>query len=271
MKKFLFILSVSVSLMVSGCLEIEEGIKLNEDGSGTMEIKTDMGEIMSMLSMMSAGKEDQKINKDTVITYKSYLDTAKSLTAAEKNLLQNAAWKIKMNSEEGIFLLTLSAPFKKPSEVNEILAVLQKWDNVDMMGEAVKGLTPGGADSSGGMDLGLGGMGGGNRTTGDMTKDYFKTKWENGKLSKKLDAEKYKNIGDDKDLNSFKEMGAMAAGGGDILEKITVVTKFVLPRPVKKVEGKNVKLSDDKKTVTISCPVSDIYTDSKNFEYEIEY
>ena len=270
MKKFLFILLASVSLMVSGCLEIEEGIKLNEDGSGIMEIKTDMGEIMSMISMMGAGK-GEKINKDTVIGYKNYLDTAKSLTAAEKNLLRNAEWKIKMNSDEGVFLMTLSAPFKNPGQVNEILAVLQKWDKVDMMGEAMKGLIPGGADSTGGMDLGLGEMGGGNKTTGDMTKDYFKSKWENGKLSKKLDAEKYKKIGDDEGLNSFKQMGAMAPGGEDILEKITVVSKFVLPRPVKKAEGKNVKLSDDKKTVTISCPVSDIYTNPKNFEYEIEY
>jgi hypothetical protein len=270
MKKFLLILLASVSLMISGCLEIEEGIKFNEDGSGTMEIKSDMSELMSMLSMMGAGK-GETINKDTVISYKDYLDTAKSLTAPEKDLLRNAEWKIKMNSEEGVFLMTLSAPFKNPGQVNEILAVLQKWDNVDMMGEAMKGLAPGGADPTGGMDLGLDGIGGGNRTTGDMTKDYFNVEWKNGKLSKKLDAAKYKKIGDDKDLNSFKEMGAMAPGGGDILEKITVVSKFVLPRPVKKAEGKNVKLSDDKKTVTISCPVSDIYTDPKNFEYEIEY
>ena len=74
MKKILLILLASVSLMVSGCLEIEEGIKLNDDGSGTMEVKTDMGEIMSMLSMMGAGK-GEKINKDTIISYKGYLDT----------------------------------------------------------------------------------------------------------------------------------------------------------------------------------------------------
>jgi len=270
MKKFLFILLASVSLMVSGCLEIEEGIKLNDDGSGTMEIKTDMGEIMSMLSMMG-GDKGEKINKDTVIGYKSFLDTAQSLTAKEKDLLRNAEWRIKMNSDDGVFFMTLSAPFKNPGEVNQILDVLKKWDNADMMGEAMKGLIPGGQDSSGGMGLGMEGMGGGNKSTGDMTKDYFKTSWKNGKLSKKLDTEKYKKIGEDESLNSFKQMGAMAQGAGDILEQITVVSKFVLPRPAKKVEGKNVKLSDDKKTVTISCPVSEIYTAPKNFEYEIEY
>jgi hypothetical protein len=64
------------------------------------------------------------------------------------------------------------------------------------------------------------------------------------------------------------------AGGGsgdEMLEKIDVITKFILPRPVKKAEGKNIKLSDDKKTVTISCPISDIYTAPHNFEYKVEY
>lgn len=257
----------SLALMISGCLEIEESINLNDDGSGTLEIKTDMSELMAMLAMMGADKGD-KINKDTVIAYKSYLDTAQSLTEAEKKLLHNATWTIKMNSDEGIMFMTLKAPFKNPGEVNQIMAVLQKWDNVDIMGEAMKGLAP---DNSTGGGMGMGEMGGGKKSTGDMTKDYFFTKWEKGKLSKKLDAEKYKKIGKDEGLNSFKQMGEMAPGGGDILEKITVVTKFVLPKPAKKAEGKNIKLSTDKKTITISSPVSDIYTHPKNFEYEIEY
>ena len=257
----------SLSLIISGCLEIEEGISLNEDGSGMMEIKTDMSELMGMMAMMGGGKSE-KINKDTIISYKSYLDTAQSLNESEKNLLRNATWNIKMNSDEGVMYMTLKAPFKNPGEVNEIMAVLQKWDNVNIMSETMKGLAP---DSSAGAEMGMEGMGSGKNSLGDMTKDYFITKWENGKLSKKLDEEKYKELSKDEGLNSFKQMGEMAPGGGDILEKITVVTKFALPRAAKKVEGKNVKLSDDKKSVTITSPVSAIYTDPKSFEYKIEY
>jgi hypothetical protein len=47
------------------------------------------------------GGKGETINKDTVIAY--HLDTAQSLTAPEKDLLRNAEWKIKMNSEEGVF------------------------------------------------------------------------------------------------------------------------------------------------------------------------
>ena len=114
----------SLSLIISGCLEIEEGISLNEDGSGMMEIKTDMSELMGMMAMMGGGKSE-KINKDTIISYKSYLDTAQSLNESEKNLLRNATWNIKMNSDEGVMYMTLKAPFKNPGEVNEIMAVLK--------------------------------------------------------------------------------------------------------------------------------------------------
>ena len=132
-------MSASLSLIVSGCLEIEEGISLNADGSGTMEIKTDMSELMGMIAMMG-GDKSEKINKDTIISYKTYLDTAQSLTEKEKNLLRNATWNIKMNSDEGIMYMTLKAPFKNPGQVIEIMAVLQKWDNVNVMGETMKGL-----------------------------------------------------------------------------------------------------------------------------------
>ena len=266
MKKNLLIPACFVSLFFSGCLEIEQGITLNDDGSGKMDLKTDMSQIMAMASMM--GKEE-KINKDTVINYKAYIDTAQSLSAKEKELVSKASWRLRMNSDDGVFDLTLHTDFKDLKEIDQLLAVLSKWDNSDIVGNALKDLAPPGA--GGGMDDMK--MGGGNKDIGDMTKDYFKTNWQNGKLSKSLDTVAYKKIGEDESLNSFKQLGELAGGGSgeDILEKINVITKFVLPRPVKKAEGKNIKLSNDKKTVTISTPVSDIYTAPHNFEYKIEY
>jgi hypothetical protein len=266
MKKFLFILIGLVSLIFSGCLEIEQGITLNNDGSGKMDLKTDMSQIMAMASMMG---KDEKINKDTIISYKSYVDTAKSLTEAEKELVRKASWRLRMNSDDGVFDITLRTDFKDLKEIDQLLAILSKWDNLDIVGNALKDLAPPAA--GGGMDNM--GMGGGTKDIGDMTKDYFKTDWKNGKLSKSLDAEAYKKINEDENLNSIKQLGGLAGGGNgdEILEKINVTTKFLLPRPAKKTEGKNIKLSDDKKTITITCPISDIYTAPHNFEYKIEY
>jgi hypothetical protein len=95
MKNCLFVLICLLSFIFSGCLEIEQGIILNNDGSGKMALKTDMSQIMAMLSAMG---KDEKISKDTVINYKSYLDTAKSLTTAEKELVSKASWHLRMNS-----------------------------------------------------------------------------------------------------------------------------------------------------------------------------
>jgi hypothetical protein len=110
-----------------------------------------------------------------------------------------------------------------------------------------------------------------NKNIGDMTKDYFKTSWQNGKLLKVLDTAAYKKIEDDETLNSFKKLGELVPGGEKILENINVIAKFVLPRPATKAEGKNLKISADKKTITVSNLVADIYDKPQNFEYTIEY
>lgn len=44
-----------------------------------------------------------------------------------------------------------------------------------------------------------------------------------------------------------------------------------LPKPAKKTEGKNVKLSDDKKKVTITSSAEDFFDDAAGLEFKIEY
>ena len=47
--------------------------------------------------------------------------------------------------------------------------------------------------------------------------------------------------------------------------------KFNLPKPAKKAEGKNVKLSEDKKKVTITTSAEDFFEDVSKLEFRIEY
>jgi hypothetical protein len=44
-----------------------------------------------------------------------------------------------------------------------------------------------------------------------------------------------------------------------------------LPKPAKKAEGAKIKLSDDKKTVTINATLSDLFNDPNSFAYRVEY
>jgi hypothetical protein len=48
-------------------------------------------------------------------------------------------------------------------------------------------------------------------------------------------------------------------------------TVINLPKPAKKAEGKGVKLSNDRKKITIEGTLDDFFEDATYFEYEIEY
>jgi hypothetical protein len=65
-------------------------------------------------------------------------------------------------------------------------------------------------------------------------------------------------------MQAMKEM----AGQG---MPINTTLIFNLPRPAKKAEGKNVKLSADKKKVTITSSIDDFFDDVTKLEFKIEY
>ena len=94
--------------------------------------------------------------------------------------------------------------------------------------------------------------------------DYYKYEYKKGKISKKLNKEMYAHVENDKTLASLKEMNQMGISS-------TMKTIFNLPRPAKKAEGKGVKLSSDRKKVTIEGSLDDFFEDASYFEYEIEY
>jgi hypothetical protein len=52
---------------------------------------------------------------------------------------------------------------------------------------------------------------------------------------------------------------------------VNMKTVINLPKPVKKAEGKGVKLSGDKKKITIEGTLDDFFEDGSYFEYNIEY
>ena len=93
---------------------------------------------------------------------------------------------------------------------------------------------------------------------------YYTNVYEKGKFSRKLNKEKYANISDDKALKSMQEMAQMGMS-------ISMKTVINLPKPAKKAEGKGVKLSDDKKKITMEGTLDDFFEDGSYFEYNIEY
>ena len=52
---------------------------------------------------------------------------------------------------------------------------------------------------------------------------------------------------------------------------INMKTIINLPKPAKKAEGKSLKLSDDKKKITMEGTLDDFFEDASYFEYDIEF
>jgi hypothetical protein len=60
-------------------------------------------------------------------------------------------------------------------------------------------------------------------------------------------------------------------GAEDMMSSITYNTIIHLPKAAKKAEGKKIKLSTDKKTITIKSTLMDLFDDPKSLGFVIEY
>jgi hypothetical protein len=98
------------------------------------------------------------------------------------------------------------------------------------------------------------------KTFDNFFDDTFSKKF----ISRTLNKTKYATAADDEFMKSLQQMSDMGS---------PVIVNYIinLPRPAKKVEGKAVKLSDDKKKVTVSVTGDDFFEDPSKFEYRIEY
>jgi len=148
-------------------------------------------------------------------------------------------------------LVKLNFPFEKLSEVESLKEVLPK-----LSVSALKKL-PGGEQ----MPAGTG--------EGDTSKiktfdNYFDDTISKKVISKTLNKAKYATAADDEFMKSLQQLSGMGS-------PMTVNYVINLPRRAKKVEGKAVKLSDDKKKVTVSVTSDDFFNDPSKFEYRIEY
>lgn len=269
MKKLRGLVTIAALLVLSGCFDTVQESTINDDGSGLFVSTMDMGKLLGMVKMVAGEKEGMKemdkMKKDTTIYLKDIRDSIKNLSDAEKKLVDKGSLKVIMNMPDEIFSMAFSFPYSQPADLAAIKSLLKKTkQNVmaDQMDKFMGGDTSG-TDDKDAKD---------NNLLGDMkpdsniseVDDYYKYEYKKGKISRKLNKEMYANVGDDKTLASLKEMSQMGISS-------TMKTIFNLPKPAKKAEGKGVKLSTDRKKVTIEGSLDDFFEDASYFEYEIEY
>jgi hypothetical protein len=266
MKKISWLLFPVFLLIIPGCLDTVDETTINENGSGTFVHKDELGKLFSMLTAFAGDdkmKELEQIKKDTTIYLKDVKDSVKHLNSAEIKLLESGVLKVNIDAEKELFSFTFSFPFSKPGDISSINDLLKKTKNQIMDGSMKNAMAQNkGADQKGLFDKEL--------SDGDMevanssVNDYYITYYQNGKLSRKVNKDKLARLDNDKGMTSLKEMSGMGVNP-------SMKTIIKLPKPVKKTEGKGIKLSDDKKTITIEATMDDFFEDASLLEYVIEY
>jgi len=260
MKKIISLFLLTASLFLTSCLEITQELTINKDGSGTLNNTTDMSQIVSMAMQMAGDKlGDQKLNMDTTISFQSMLDTIKDVSPANKELLKNGHIHITMKMDDSKYLIKTSVPFKKTADIDKINQAMQKEVNGKFLDNAMKeAMKNKSVDSSMMMNN--------QQSTPQLSlpDNYFVLSCKDGVISRTADKVKMKSLADDEMMNQMKQMSSMGA---------PLKTNFIinLPRPAKKVEGKNVKLSENKKQLTIENELNDLFDDPTLYEFKVEY
>jgi len=249
MKK-LSVLSLFATLFLVGCLETTQEISLNNDGSGTLNTTNDMSAIIGLVKQMGS-KETDKIGDqaiDTTIALSTQADSIGNLTPEEKNLLKKGTMHVNLNLKDEKFSTSITFPFTSPVEIKKYNQLTDKVMEEVLRNQLGDSPVPGMEEMP-------------SPTSID---DYFTLSFSKGLLVKTLNKEKYADAANDKYLNGMKESAGMG---------MPMTTTYIinLPRPAKKAEGKNVKLSADKKKVTIETDIDDFFDDTAKFEFRIEY
>jgi hypothetical protein len=260
MKKIIAVSGFFLSLLLTGCLEVTQELTLNKDGSGTLASTTDMSQLVSMAMQMAGDKfADQKMNIDTTIPFKSILDSVKDISPASKELLKNGLVHVVMKMDDNKYIINSSIPFKKISDAAKINLAMQQEVNGKFLDNAMKEAMKQSKRSDSAMMNNQ-------QTTPQLSlpDNYFILTCKDGVISRRVDQVKMAMLADDEMMNQMKQMNAMGA---------PLKSNFIinLPRPAKTLEGKNVRLSDDRKKVTIANELNDIFDDPSLFEFKVEY
>ena len=251
MRKLFFFLVTASALVLSGCLETIQEISLKEDGSGTISNTNDMSALIGIVKQMGGGAElekagDKKI--DSTINLALMADSIPNLTETEKALARTGTLRIDADMKAEKFLTNLFFPFSKPNDIPAINRLSGKLMAEVMKDKMEEGGTPG-ADQV---------------PESSSVDDYYKLEYSAGELTRKVDKDKYAGVESDEYLKGIREASSM----GLVMKSNYVIN---LPRPATKAEGKNVKLSEDKKQVRVSATLEEFYEDPSVLEFKIKY
>lgn len=256
MKKYWYCVLVIIVVAFVSCYEINEEIVINENGSGTYVTKMDMSALIQMMQTMAGEEELEKsgLNRsiDTLVHLKDVMDTAQNITAEEKRLYANGTLKLQLDLKENVFKSDVNFPFSSHADLQKLMM----GSGSSSMGAVFKKMF-GKSDSTqadGSMqDQGL-----------DQINSIFDVKIDKHTISRQLNRAKYDELMQRPEMAQARQM---SSGGFEVLYTTTIK----LPNKVKKADNAIVKVSEDKRTVTIRYDLLKLFDTPEKFSYTIEY
>ena len=252
MRKFILSTITICTLFLTGCLETTQEITLNDDGSGTISNTNDMGALIAMAKQMGGSGDMEKLPQETIdsiIMLTQQADSIPNLTSEERELARKGTLRINMDMKSDKFSTKLSFPFSSVSQI----VLINKLSGKIMLETLKEKLSDEEAPVP--MDQ---------MPEASSFDDYYRVEFSDGELTKKVNKEKYAGVESDEYLKGIKQAASMG-----LVMKATYIIN--LPRPATKADGKNVKLSEDKKKVTISVDIDDFFDDASSLEFKIKY
>jgi hypothetical protein len=236
---------------------MHEEIDLSKEGNGHYKVAVDMSTMMEMLKGMGGAEKIPdslaKEKKDTTFSLASMIDSSGgTFTPEEKSYFYNGTMNIKMDMPENKMDIVMKFPVKNTMDLKNFFVV---WTKVDSLNKLKK----------------QGEEQGNNEIPNPMAGGGFDGMTNNLPLKPSpyiITDTSIQRIAQSKE-DVMSELGDQAQGAAMFLNQINMMTTIKLPRPVKKLEGKNVKLGDDKKSIFFSATMQDMLDDPEAATFKV--
>ena len=253
MKKLIWFLLFAGSMCFCGCFDTTEEITINKDGTGIYTNTTDLSDMLALLKQMGGDSAQKLTDEDTTLPLAGIADSIAGLTSRQKRIIDQGRLRLTLNTKDEKMIIGFKFPFQTIGDVAFLKQALPQVTAASFKKIPTGGQMP--SEMNGGL---------GDSSELKTFDDYFDLVFSDKVLSKTLNKDRYSTASDNENMKSLQQISALGS-------PVTVNYVFNLPGPATKAEGKSLKISGDKRKITISVTADDFFDDPSKFEYRIEY
>jgi hypothetical protein len=258
MQKLLLSLFISV-LFLTSC-SMHEEVDLSKEGNGHYQVAVDMSSMFEMMKSMGGSEKIPdsiaKQKRDTTFSLANMIDSSGgAFTAEEKSYFHNGTMHLKMDMQENKMDIVMKFPVKNAMDLKNFFVVWNKVDSLNKL-KKQKAETEEQGNNEMPNPLAGGGMNGMTDNLPIKPSPYLITDSSIERIAQTKE-------------EVMSDMGEQAQGAAMFMNQVNLMTTIKLPRPVKKLEGKNAKLGDDKKSIFFSATMQDLMDDPKAGAFKV--